>query len=108
MFHCGAVPSQGTGGGTMKRLYTQGRAVPFSLLIATILLASLVIPPLHAQVLYGSVTGTITDQSGAVLAGAKVTISSPSTGLTKQTMTDASGFYRVLDLQPGDYTVEVS
>ena len=74
----------------MKRLYTLGRAVPFSLLIASILLAPLVISPLHAQVLYGSVTGTITDQSGAVLAGAKVTISSPSTGLTQQTMTDAS------------------
>ena len=44
----------------MKRLYTLGRTVPFSLLIAGILLAPLVRSPLHAQVLYGSVTGTIT------------------------------------------------
>ena len=92
----------------MKKLNTLGRAVPFSLLIASILLAPLVISPLHAQVLYGSVTGTITDRSGAVLAGAKVTISSPSTGLTQQTVTDAAGIYRVLDLPPGDYTIEVS
>src|SRR5205814_2332488 len=108
MFPCGAVPSPGTGGGTMKRLYTLGWAVPFWLLITSILLAPLVISPLRAQVLYGSVTGTITDQSGAVLAGAKVTISSQSTGLTKQTMTDATGIYRVLDLPPGDFTIEVS
>jgi len=58
----------------MKRLYTLGWTVPFSLLIACILPATLFISPLHAQVLYGSITGTITDGSGAVLAGAKVTI----------------------------------
>src|ERR1700730_9899907 len=92
----------------MKKLNTLGRSVPFSLLIASILLPPLVISPLHAQVLYGSVTGTITDRSGAVLAGAKVTISSTSTGLTQQTVTDAAGIYRVLDLPPGDYTIEVS
>jgi uncharacterized surface anchored protein len=92
----------------MKRLFTLGWTVPCSLLVAGILLAPLLISPLHAQVLYGSVTGTITDGSGAVLAGAKVTISSSSTGLTQQTTTDAAGIYRVLDLPPGDYTIEVS
>ena len=37
-----------------------------------------------------------------------MTISSQSTGLLKQAMTDATGTYRVLDLPPGDYTIVVS
>ena len=91
----------------MKKMYPFSRGIAFVLfLIASSLLV--IVSPLHAQVLYGSVTGTITDWSGAVLAGAKVTISSPSTGQTQQTVTDASGIYRVLDLPPGDYTIEVS
>lgn len=93
----------------MKRVFLLGRSIALvSFLIASFSLVSLVVSPLDAQVLYGSVTGTITDPSGAVVAGGKVIISSQSTGLTRETTTDASGFYRVLDLPPGNYTVEVS
>src|ERR1700674_2410604 len=78
------------------------------LLGASILLALLVVRPLHAQVLYGSVTGTVSDPSGAVVAGAQVTISHEGRGLKPQTPTDADGTYRVLDLPQGNYTIEVT
>src|SRR5437868_4245648 len=70
--------------------------------------ASLLIQPLHGQVLYGSVTGTVTDQSGAVVPGAQVTVTNEATGLKRQAASDASGFYRVLDLPQGSYSVEVT
>ena len=73
-----------------------------------ILLALLVVRPLDAQVLYGSVTGTVTDPSGAVVAGAQVTITNEGTGLKRQTTTDSEGTYRVLDLPQGNYTIEVA
>jgi hypothetical protein len=38
-------------------------------------LASLLIQPLHGQVLYGSVSGTVTDQSDAIVPAAQVTVS---------------------------------
>src|SRR5438270_11772655 len=70
--------------------------------------ASLLIQPLHGQVLYGSVTGTVTDPSGAIVPGAQVTVTNEATGLKRQTTTDAAGNYRVLDLPQGNYTIEVT
>ena len=61
-----------------------------------------------AQVLYGSISGSITDVSGAVIPGAKVTVSNDSTGLTRSDTTDANGLYRLLDLPEGAYTLTVS
>jgi Carboxypeptidase regulatory-like domain/TonB dependent receptor-like, beta-barrel len=78
------------------------------LLGISILLALSVVPRSHAQVLYGSVTGTVSDPSGAVVAGAPVTITNQATGLKRQTTTDADGTYRVLDLPQGTYTIEVA
>ena len=61
--------------------------------------------PLHAQAQTTStLTGTITDSSGAVLPGVTVAISSPSLiGGTYSTVTDSQGIYRFLSLQPGLY-----
>ncbi|MFB3922942.1 MAG: TonB-dependent receptor [Terriglobia bacterium] len=64
--------------------------------------------PVHAQVLYGSVVGTITDQSGAVVPGVQVTITNDSTGFKRQATSDTTGVYRLLDLPQGTYTLEVS
>ena len=61
-----------------------------------------------AQVLYGSVTGSVTDQSGAVIPGAQVAITNDQTALRREAKTDAAGQYRLLDLPEGTYTVTVS
>lgn len=56
----------------------------------------------------GSIQGTITDQSGAIIPNAQITITSPETGYNHTLHTDASGFYAVGPLTPGEYVVTVS
>ena len=62
----------------------------------------------RAQVLYGSITGNVTDQSGAALAGAQVTAVEAQTGVTSTQTTDAAGIYRFPALLPGTYKVTIS
>ena len=58
-----------------------------------------------AQTITGSVRGTVTDPSGAVVAGAKVAVTNIGTGVTTRTATDKSGLYNVGFLVLGNYTV---
>src|SRR5260370_34559914 len=58
-----------------------------------------------SQVLYGSLTGSVADQNGAVVRGVKVEAHNVGTGLSKETTTDESGGYQFSALQPGDYRV---
>jgi len=53
----------------------------------------------------GSLSGTVTDKTGSVVAGAKVTVSSQGTGITRDTKTDDSGHYLVPLLPVAFYTV---
>jgi len=53
----------------------------------------------------GSLRGQVTDQNGAVVASAKVTVNGPS-GLVKTTNTDKSGSYSFVGLPAGDYEVQ--
>jgi hypothetical protein len=62
----------------------------------------------NAQVLYGSVTGEVTDQTGAVVPGAQVSITNDATALKREATTDATGRYRILDIPQGNYTIEVT
>ena len=65
-------------------------------------------PPAAAQVLYGSVVGTVTDPSGAVVPGAAVTLTSKQIGVTKSDKTDEGGRYSFVNVLPGNYDVSVS
>src|SRR5258708_997711 len=65
-------------------------------------------PPAHAQVLYGSLTGTVTDPSDAVIVGAQVTALEGQTGVAAKTATDSSGIYRFSTLLPGAYKVTIA
>ena len=56
----------------------------------------------------GTIQGTVTDPSGAVVPGAKVTITNNGTGQTQTLSTNGSGLYSAGSLQPGSYTVEVT
>ncbi len=60
-----------------------------------------------AQALYGSLVGVVTDQTGAVVPGAKVTATNTATSLTKDDTTDASGRFTFQNLQPGTYSVKI-
>ena len=61
-----------------------------------------------AQVLYGSLTGTVTDQSKGMVTAAVVTIANLSTGLTRSTTTDAAGYFAIQNLPQGSYDVSIS
>jgi Carboxypeptidase regulatory-like domain/TonB dependent receptor-like, beta-barrel len=63
---------------------------------------------LRAQVLYGSLTGNVTDPSGAPIVGAHVEALNVNTGITKEATTDSSGIYRFVEVLPGTYKVTVS
>ena len=49
----------------------------------------------------GTVTGTVTDPNGAVIAGAEVTLTSGATKLSRTTTTNSEGFYRFEAVDPG-------
>ena len=56
----------------------------------------------------GTITGRITDPSGAVLAGASVTVRNSAMGTTAALQTKNDGIYRATLLQPGLYNIEVT
>jgi hypothetical protein len=64
--------------------------------------------PSNGQVLYGSLTGTVTDPSHAAITGAKVQATELRTGRSQQATTDATGIYRFTALLPGMYKVTIS
>jgi hypothetical protein len=77
--------------------------------VPLVLIAVLALPgPAAAQVLYGSLTGNVTDSSGGAVPGAKVEALNVGTGIAKDTITDERGSYLFTDLQTGTYKVTVS
>jgi hypothetical protein len=72
---------------------------------ALALLVAMAGTPAGAQERFSGLTGTVTDASGAVLPGTTVAITNKQTGKVFTAVTGADGVYRVLDLEPGRYTV---
>jgi carboxypeptidase family protein/TonB-dependent receptor-like protein len=87
---------------------------PFSLRIVPAVLAIAVVTLLlnaallQAQVDTGSITGTVTDPSGAVVSGAKVTMTNEGTGASLSTTSGADGIYNFSPVRIGSYKLEAS
>src|SRR5579862_9696296 len=64
--------------------------------------------PLLAQVNTGRILGTVTDQSGGVIAGAMVTVTNTGTGVARTLTTDQAGEYNAPNLIPGTYSVRAT
>src|SRR6185312_4950228 len=100
LMHSGIILSQN--GSNLHSGHSQMRTLAsVSLLLA--LAASLA-----AQTFRGGVQGTVTDSSGAVVADAEITVTSPSTGFSRSSKTDNTGNYFVSELPIGTYDVNVN
>lgn len=55
----------------------------------------------------GTISGTVQDQSGAVIAGANVKAQNPATSFSRETTSATNGFYRFDQLPVGDYIISV-
>src|SRR5258708_38553221 len=83
----------------------------FTVTMALMVLAisfSLTQTTLAQSITSGDISGTVTDPSGAVLAGATVTLKNTETGATQTTKTSPEGSYRFALLGPGRYNITVS
>src|SRR5713101_549197 len=77
-------------------------AVITSMVVAVLMLA---VTLASAQLTRSYVSGTVTDATGAVVAGAKVTIVNQSTNVERSTNADEAGLYRFAAIEPGTYTL---
>src|SRR5712664_2287809 len=80
---------------------------PFSVMVI-LALAILSANQAYAQVSGATLSGTITDPSGAAIAGAKVSVTNKATGVSRDVTTDTAGLYSAPNLLPGPYEVAAS
>src|SRR5215472_4608410 len=84
------------GGATMRRIFLILLGIAFCPLLVC------------AQGQTAEVTGTVTDESGAIVANVAITITNAATGVSREAKTNASGIYDAPSLQPGQYTIRVT
>ena len=77
-------------------------AIGFCICLAAMLMGS----PLSAQSTFGSISGTVTDASGAAVADAQVTLTNLGTSAKQTYTTGADGLYQFVNLNPGAYRVD--
>jgi hypothetical protein len=83
-------------------------AIGTLLMVIALITVCLGSTPLSAQVLYGSLTGTVTDPTNAAVVGAKVDALEIHKGIHQASTTDSTGFYRFYELLPGVWKITVS
>jgi hypothetical protein len=93
----------------MKRLVpVAGRNYGHQLMFIALMFCLTEAVQTHAQVVGGTILGTVTDRSGAVVPQASILISNPANGFTRSVTTDPVGFYTAPNLLPGTYEVTIS
>src|SRR5882672_4755034 len=81
------------------------RSMKFRMLLGFVVFVA---ATLSAQTFRGTILGTVTDPSGAVVSGAKVTVRNSGTGLERTAQTSADGSYSIPELPIATYNVTVS
>src|SRR5690348_15894294 len=75
--------------------------------VLIVLIALACAPALRAQTANGQVNGTVTDTSGATIAGATVKLTNTGTKITKEAATNSAGYYLFVDVLPGSYVLNI-
>jgi len=74
--------------------------------LVVVILATLFLSvPAFAQGSFGTILGAVTDQTGGLIVGAKVTVLNTQTGVSRALTTDSAGQYNAPTLIPGTYTI---
>lgn len=84
------------------------RSTLVPLVAAVMLCLSALALPAYGQSNRGTITGTVTDPNGAVVANATVTVTNIATGISRTVSTGNDGVYTIPALEPGDYRVSVN
>lgn len=108
-----AIPADGVdlSGGKMSisRERADWKRIAFSLAaFLSWLLLIVICAKAYAQVVGGTLSGTITNESGAVIPNAAISIANVDTGVVRSVKTDANGFYTAPGLFPANYEVTAS
>src|SRR5580692_4689102 len=90
---------------TVRQMTHARLACAYAVLLCLSLIAA---SSAQAQVLYGTLSGTITDASKAAVPNAPVTARDQGTGATREATTNAQGEFIIGDLQPGTYSVIIN
>jgi len=85
-----------------------GPSLQTALLLLTLLTGITWTTSIHAQTSYGSIIGSVTDPSGAVVPDAQVSLTNTGTNVTQVATTSGSGTYSFVNLNPGTYSATVS
>jgi len=88
----------------LKQLF-RNRALQIAALLGLLIIAR---PFLNAQANTGSISGTVTDPTGAAVAGATATITNQATAVSHTATTDSSGFYSAEGLSVGQYKIAIA
>ncbi len=80
-----------------------------TLRIGALLALAAVLLPAHAraQATTGSISGTVTDESKAILPGVTIVVINVETGVSARLVTNSVGFYLAPDLVPGNYSIRI-
>src|SRR5712671_6094136 len=79
----------------------------FRFVSAALLTAFITSIPVYAQKITGDISGTVTDASGAAVSGAVVRAQNTGTGENQTATTNDTGFFRIVNLNPGQYRLSV-
>lgn len=88
---------------SISRKFAGGLAIALALVLT--LFASIRV---NAQAVGATLSGTVSDPSGAVIAGAQISIKNKGTDVTRTLTSDSSGFYSAPNLLPGSYEITVT
>src|SRR5712672_548478 len=98
-----------TASGTLSVVLRAWRSVcAFALLLCLVVLFSSSVPVALGQNVKGSIRGTVTDEQGAAVPDAEVTISDSSTGFSRSAKTGSDGVYNFPDLPLGTFQIRAT
>ena len=83
------------------------RIASFAARFLGLLLLSLSLSHVALAQFKAAIQGTVTDPKGTVVTGAKIAVTNQETGVSRDTVSSETGYYRVAELPPGRYTVTV-